>query len=125
MATAVVDASAVAAIVFAEPDGDRVVERLAGADLAAPSLLPYEVANVAALRVRRGLLSGRAAATAISIFERLGIGLHDADPADLLPLAAATGLTAYDASYLWLARALGADLVTLDRRLRMAFLGTG
>jgi len=26
-------------------------------------------------------------------------------------------LTAYDASYLWLARALGGDLVTLDRKL--------
>jgi predicted nucleic acid-binding protein len=28
-----------------------------------------------------------------------------------------TGLTAYDASYLWLAGWLEADLVTLDRRL--------
>jgi len=32
-----------------------------------------------------------------------------------LELAATTGLTAYDASYLWLAGQLGAELVTLDR----------
>jgi len=32
-------------------------------------------------------------------------------------LALRTGLTPYDASYLWLAGYLGADLVTLDERL--------
>ncbi|HZT90151.1 MAG TPA: type II toxin-antitoxin system VapC family toxin [Stellaceae bacterium] len=37
-----------------------------------------------------------------------------------LDLAEAAGLTAYDASYLWLARALGAELVTLDRKLAAA-----
>ncbi|MBV9740236.1 MAG: type II toxin-antitoxin system VapC family toxin [Hyphomicrobiales bacterium] len=37
-----------------------------------------------------------------------------------LDLAESAGLTAYDASYLWLARALGAELVTLDRKLTAA-----
>ena len=35
-------------------------------------------------------------------------------------LGLATGLTAYDASYLWLAKELGAELVTLDKALRKA-----
>jgi len=39
----------------------------------------------------------------------------------VLALAASTGLTAYDASYLWLARRLSADLVTLDRQLAQAY----
>ena len=42
------------------------------------------------------------------------------DPVDfgsVLRLAIETGLTAYDASYLWLSRHLGARLVTLDRKL--------
>lgn len=38
----------------------------------------------------------------------------------VLALAEATGLTAYDASYLWIARGLGAELVTLDRKLAAA-----
>jgi predicted nucleic acid-binding protein len=38
----------------------------------------------------------------------------------VLALAAETGLTAYDASYLWLSRKLGAELVTLDTQLRKA-----
>ena len=37
-----------------------------------------------------------------------------------LKLAVTTGLTAYDASYLWLARKLGAELVTLDKQLAKA-----
>ena len=41
---------------------------------------------------------------------------HDA----VLALAAATGLTAYDASYLWLSRRLGAALVALGRQLARA-----
>jgi predicted nucleic acid-binding protein len=36
-----------------------------------------------------------------------------------------TGLTAYDASYLWLSRTLGAELITLGRRLQVAALGAG
>jgi predicted nucleic acid-binding protein len=39
---------------------------------------------------------------------------------EVVDLASATGLTAYDASYLWLARHLGAPLVTLDSRLARA-----
>jgi predicted nucleic acid-binding protein len=35
-------------------------------------------------------------------------------------LAETTGLTAYDAAYLWLARHLGAGLVTLDCKLAAA-----
>ena len=41
----------------------------------------------------------------------------------VLALASATGLTAYDASYLWLARRLGAPLVTLDAQLARAAAG--
>jgi predicted nucleic acid-binding protein len=32
-------------------------------------------------------------------------------------LGLSTGLTAYDATYLWLARTLGMPLVTLDKKL--------
>jgi predicted nucleic acid-binding protein len=38
----------------------------------------------------------------------------------ILDLAEPTGLTAYDASYLWVARSLNAELVTLDRKLAAA-----
>jgi predicted nucleic acid-binding protein len=39
---------------------------------------------------------------------------------EVLPMAVATGLTPYDASYLWLARQRGLPLVTLDAQLARA-----
>ena len=40
--------------------------------------------------------------------------------ADLLSLALETGLTAYDASYLWVAKSLGCELLTFDEQLARA-----
>jgi predicted nucleic acid-binding protein len=121
VALAVVDASAVAAILFAEPEAEALGERLRGEDLAAPSLLPFEVANVAAVKLRRGSTPRRALEVGLEAFSRLGVALYPTDPTALLSLASRTGLTAYDAAYLWLAGSLGAELVTLDRKLERAW----
>ncbi len=123
MALAVVDASAVAAIIFGEPGAEDVTSRLEDLELAAPSLLPYEVANVAAFKLRRRLLPLQQVASGLDLFSRFGIALHGADPAALATVAERTGLTAYDAAYLWLADSLGAELVTLDRKLDRAWRG--
>lgn len=50
------------------------------------------------------------------------IEIVEIDHADTLGLADASALTAYDAAYLWLARRLGGELVTLDRRLQAVWL---
>lgn len=42
------------------------------------------------------------------------------DLSEVLALALLSDLTVYDASYLWLARAKGLPLVTLDQRLARA-----
>ena len=44
----------------------------------------------------------------------------DVDHAGALTVAEETGLTAYDACYLWLARQLDAPLITLDAHLAAA-----
>lgn len=61
------------------------------------------------------------AAEALATFSRLRIILHDLDPLPVFRLVARTRLTAYDAAYLWLARFLSADLVTLDEKLARAW----
>ncbi len=121
MAALVVDASAVAALIFAEPGAEAVAERLRGGDLAAPALLPYEVANVAAAKLRRRLVREAHAEAAIALFGRLEVTLYQVAAPELFRVAGRTGLTAYDASYLSVARALRADLVTLDVKLERAF----
>ncbi len=113
----VVDASAVAAVVFNEPASEDVVERLGDARLIAPSLLPYELANVYVIKLRRYPDQEVGLGRAFSLLGALDIELVSV-PADAAgSLASETGLTAYDAAYLWLARRLGLELVTLDRAL--------
>lgn len=117
MAVKVVDASALA---FLEPDGDAIVQALEGHELHAPTLVGYEIANVARTKVRRRPDSQPEIEAQLAALSRLDITLHDIDAAALLGAATAADLTAYDAAYFWLARALGAELVTLDERLQRA-----
>jgi predicted nucleic acid-binding protein len=116
----VVDASALGALLFGEPEAEAVSERLEGARLAAPQLLLFEVANVCLTKARRDPGRRDALRTAFRLVHRLAIEMVVVDHAAALDLAEAKGLTAYDASYLWLAGALGAELVTLDRKLGAA-----
>lgn len=118
----VIDASALAALVFSEPEAGEVVNRLEGARLAAPSLLDFELANVCLTKMRREPGKRDAVRAAFRLGHRMKVKTVAVDHAAVLDLAEATGLTAYDASYLWLARELKAELVTLDRKLAAASL---
>ncbi len=120
MAVKVVDASAAAALLFVEPEADAVAERLNGARLIAPALISFELANVCLMKMRRHPEQRSALLATFGLRFRLAVEEIAVDHAETMDLADATGLTAYDASYLWLARKLGAELVTLDRRLARA-----
>jgi predicted nucleic acid-binding protein len=115
----VADASAIAAIAFAEPEAERISARLQGATVFAPTWLTLELANAAWKRVRRQPERAQAILTALddALSDERGIILRPVDAADVVLVAQALGCSAYAAAYVWLAGMLGADLVTLDRRL--------
>lgn len=115
----VVDASALVAIAFGEPAGETVARRLEGAAVFAPYLLKFEMANAAWKRARRRPREATEIFNALSVMldHRWSIAWQDVDVADAVLIAHAINMTAYDASYLWLAGSLGADLITLDERL--------
>jgi predicted nucleic acid-binding protein len=119
-AVKVVDASALAALLFSEPEADAVASRLTNARLAAPRLLTFELANVCVVKSRRHVDQRDALFAAFCFYERLGVEEMDVDAAAVVRLALAKELTAYDAAYLWLAQQLGAELVTLDNELQRA-----
>lgn len=120
-ARVVVDASAMAAWIFGEPNGAGVQRQMAGAAVFAPHLLKSELANIACTKARRHPAQTGALMTTLQMVLADGaITWCDVDPVDVALVAIDTGLTAYDASYLWLAGDLGADLLTLDRELMQA-----
>ena len=121
-AVRVVDASALAALLFGEPDAERVVGALSSGLLVAPALLEFELANICVVKIRRYPHQRQCLRQALGLRERMAIETVAVPTDEVVTLAEATGLTAYDASYLWLARRLHAELVTLDRKLGEAAL---
>ena len=117
----VLDASALVTMLLDPGErGERVARIVGGADLHAPALLPFEVANVLRRHRAAGRLSATEAALARRDAQRLPVELwpHEAVADRAWELGGA--LTAYDASYVALAELVGADLVTADRRLAAA-----
>jgi predicted nucleic acid-binding protein len=123
MRVAVVDCSALAAVVFEEDWAAEVVPQLKGRRLIAPALLPFELAQVCSTKMRRH--PAQAAVLLDQYVAALGQLSLDLEPVGLdeLPeLAGRHGLSCYDAAYLWLALAHEAPLVTFDRKLAVAHL---
>lgn len=116
----VVDASAIAAVVFGEAEGEAVRRELRGQVLYAPSLIGYELTHIAWKKMRRSLGSAVAISDALASVARLGVIHKEPERVEVLALAVATNLTPYDASYLWVAKTLGVRTVTLDQALARA-----
>lgn len=122
MTPVVIDASALVAIAFDEPGSEKISRRLDGETVFAPTLLKFELANAAWKKARRRPAEAPAVLASLAkvLSPRWGIIWKEVDHADAALIALETGLSSYDASYLWLAGSLGADLVTLDERLARA-----
>ena len=113
----VVDCSVVAGLVFREPWYDAASQLMNGQTPHAPHVLIYEIGSVALKKHRRG------EAHALPGFEEalgLDVELHGVDMAHAFALAQRYQLTAYDASYLWLAAELKCPLATFDETLAQA-----
>ena len=116
----VVDASAVAAVLFDEPEAAPVVASVSG-KLIAPTLLRHEIASVCTVKIiRRPHLRGELQAR-YQLLDELDIEFVEPEWAGLPALALRWSITAYDAAYLQLALAHRAPLVTLDARLAAAW----
>jgi predicted nucleic acid-binding protein len=116
--TLVVDAAlVVAGLVDDGPDGRWAESMLGSGDLAAPHLMPVEVANI----LRRAALAREISVDVASLAHRdllgLRVELFPYEPFALRVWELRSNATAYDAWYVALAEALSAPLATLDRRL--------
>lgn len=123
----VIDASVV--IKWYVPEGNYEaarVMRTGETALAAPDLLFAEMANTLWKAVRRGEMTG---SRAIEIIEEVAaapfITISNQSLArDALDLSIATGITAYDATYVALAIRIDKILITADEKLVRKLAGT-
>jgi len=120
MADITVDASVVAAMVFGEERAPEARSLLRGAELYSPTLLAYELASVARVKSLRSPEIRQSIRE--MLIAALGMEFHwvEVAHAEALELALATGLSTYDASYLYVAMTGGMKLVTFDQRLQAA-----
>ena len=107
----------VALLLDGGPDGRWATEALTGADLAAPSLVEFESANIIRRHELAGLVSGDQAAQAHADLLDLAIELW---PYEILAPRAwelRRNLSVYDAGDVALAELIQTPLVTLDQRV--------
>ena len=90
-------------------------------DWQSDTLVLTEFTNILATAMRvRGLSLTDALSALVRAQDVVDAGLHEADHADVLSLAAELRISAYDARYVVVANALGVRLVTEDAKLRRA-----
>lgn len=117
----VVDASSLFEVVADTPGAEPVRSVLAGdPDHAAPHLIDAEVLSVIQRAERTGRMDGTAAAQAVQDLHSWPGERWAHRPLLARAWELRANVRSYDALYVALAEALGATLVTLDRRLRAA-----
>ena len=119
--TLVVDASlVVAALVDTGRDGTWAERILSSDDLAAPHLMPAEVANILRRAALAGEISDDAASLAHGDLTSLRVALFPFELFAGRVWELRRNLTSYDAWYVAIAETLGTRLATLDRKLSSA-----
>jgi len=124
MTIKVVDASALAAVLFNEPQAAEMAKKLSQASLIAPPLLWFEMASICLKKLTLYPDKREVILKAYALLDNFEIESKEVNHQAIVKLAEQLKITAYDTSYLWLAQTYFAELITLDKKLqkKMALL---
>ncbi|MEP6814816.1 MAG: type II toxin-antitoxin system VapC family toxin [Marmoricola sp.] len=130
MSEFVLDASVTMAWCFEDegtPETESLLDELAVRGAVVPQLWLQEVANVLLVAERKSRVSEAIGARFTSLLGQLPIKVAAEAPssATLVSIGRSHGLSAYDATYLWLAESRALPLATLDDSLRAACATAG
>lgn len=113
----VIDSSAIVAVIVAEPEKDAIIAATSGHTLIGPGSIPWEIGNAFSGMLRRRRLSVADAQRGMEILDGIPIQYVSIDMSNVLSIAAAVNVYAYDAYFLDCALRHAAPLLTLDRKL--------
>lgn len=133
MAAFVMDASVAIAGLSADEDhreSRELVERAISDGVVVPALWPYEVANILALKSRRGTISAESLKLALRSIRDFLLTIENFKPdsetfTEAIALAQTHRLSVYDAAYVEVALRRRLPLATLDARLLAAAHAAG
>lgn len=117
MQVQVVDATAVAALLFADPLAEQVVEQLDEAVIVAPTILESDLCILCLEKVSAKEESAEHYLEALKLLQDLKLEYIQQDIADVVRFAAERNLTINQAYYLRLVSILDAGLVSLSQNL--------
>ena len=120
MPVRIVDASALGALVFGEPKAEEIAKTLGDSPMAAPALIWFELASICLRKIKAHPAQRDQILGAFLLAGKLAIEIVEVDHWAVVNLADETGLTTYDASYLWLTGHLKGELITLDGKMQRA-----
>jgi len=120
MPVRVVDASALGALFFGEPKAEEIARTLGDFPMAAPALIWFELASICLHKIKAHPAQRDQILSAFMMGGELAIEIVAVDHWAIVNLADETGLTTYDASYLWFADHLKGELITLDEKMQRA-----
>lgn len=112
------DTNTFLAVALDEPEKAWLIDVTDGCDLAAPTVLPYEIGNALSALVKRNVLRPRQVPGVWDAICRIPVELTEIDIGAALLVAIRCGIYAYDAYFLQCALETGSPLLTLDQSLR-------
>ncbi len=113
----VIDSSAIVAVIVAEPEKDTIIEATSGHALIGPGSIPWEIGNAFSAMIRQRRVSVSDAQRGMEILDDIPIQYVSVDMSNVMSIAAAENVYAYDAYFLDCALRHAAPLLTLDRKL--------
>jgi predicted nucleic acid-binding protein len=116
----VVDASALGALAFGEPEAEGVSTAMSNGALVAPLLIWFELSSICLKKIKRHPDQKINLLKAFNLAKVLPIEMAAVDYLGAIRLAEEKQITTYDACYLWISQQLNGELISLDRRLLAA-----
>lgn len=117
MQVRVVDATAVAALLFAEPSAEEIIEQLDEAVIVAPTVLEADLCRLCLDKIHDAEDYANYYLEALRLVQDLKLEYVTQEAIDVVSFAAERGLSINQAYYLRLAAILDAGLVSLNKNL--------